>query len=338
MQALFHHACRVEEENGRYRPYRFTEEQLAALGKLLPAFEKNGRCAAGISMKFRTDADEISFSYEYTVFYTKTGGFDIYENGEMTETRALPERSEQGRFVYRKRAKGACEIEIFLPANAEMTLWDFELGNWHAVSAPRGKIIFYGDSLTQSAYTTTPSLSFATITAGLLEKDYCNRGIGSLFYNASYLIEDGEAADTVFVQFGGNDLIAHTATNKVVMEGGSMRYRTADEIPQVTAAAREYLARIKALYPGARLFVSTRIPHAEVLTGERKRANDAFDCAITEIAEELGFVLIPGAGVMPGISTGRVADGAHFDALGGALAAISLAKKMKNSVDKQPKE
>lgn len=331
MKALFHHACRVEEEGGKYRPYRFTEAQLSALGKILPAFEKNGRCAAGISLKFETEAEEIAFSYEYTVFYTQTGGFDVYENGVLVESLALPQHSENGRFCYRKRAAGRVAFEIYLPANAEMTLWDFALGAWAPIAPQKKQILFYGDSLTQSAYTTTPSLSFVPLCARMLDADHLNRGIGSLFYDASYLVAEEIDADTVFVQFGGNDLIARTASNKVVMAGGEIQYRGEDEVPRLAENARAYLAKLRELFPRARLFVSTRIPHCEVLEGERKRANDAFNRAIRTVAKELGYCLVEGDSLLPHTANCRVEDGAHLNALGGAMMALELAKKLQEN-------
>lgn len=47
--------------------------------------------------------------------------------------------------------------------------------------------------------------------------DYINRGIGSLFYDASYL-DDSEGLKPwkVFVEFRGNDLVKHDENNDVV--------------------------------------------------------------------------------------------------------------------------
>ena len=327
MKDLFHNVYDVKEQDGRYIPMRFTDRQLASLGEINPMFEQFGRCAAGASLVFDTDAEEISFSYQYTIRYTKTGGFDVYENGQLFHNMPLPEETCEGVFRYRKKSAGTTRIEIYLPANAEMALWDFCIGAYSPVAAPSGKqVLYYGDSLTQSAYTCTPSLSFATIAARRTSTRFLNRGVGSLFYDERALDEnDNVKPDIIFCEFGGNDFIRHENGNVVFVEG-KVQYNDMEDLPLLIAKAEAYLLKLKRIYPNAKIYVISKIWYAAEVPQQRQIVEDAYIAKIQILTRKLGLPCIDGYTLGAHIRECHAQDGIHFNALGGVLVADSLVK------------
>jgi hypothetical protein len=327
MKNLFHNVYDVAEQDGRYRPVRFTDRQLASLYEINPMFKQFGRCAAGVSLVFDTDAEEISFSYQYTILYTRIGGFDVYENGQLFCNRPLPAESCEGVFRYRKESEGTTRIEIYLPSNAEMTVWDFNFGAYTPVAEPQGKLIlYYGDSMTQSAYTGTPSLSFATLAARRTSSRFINRGVGSLFYDERALDEnDTVQPDIVFSQFAGNDLIKHK-NGEVVFVDGKVQYNDMDALPELMDNAKAYLKKLQRIYPDAKIYVISRIWRALELSPQRIEVEKAYIAETKKLAHELGLNYIEGDTLGAHIRECHAQDEIHFTALGGAMVADSLVK------------
>lgn len=331
MRELFHHVCDVIEENGRFRPTRFTDWQIDRLYEIHKDYGDNASGVAGASIMFYTTASEISFNYKCKLKFNLASGFDIYENGRMITTQTLPIEDCEGVFTYKKKNEGETLIEIFLPGNAEGEYWNFNLGEFKTMSSAGKKlIVYYGDSLTQSAYVRTPSLNFAQITSRMLDADFVNRGIGSLYYNASYLDEnDTLKPDVVMVQFGANDLVARDEKNDVVVIDGVAQFRTVKDLDFIIANARAYLTRIKEIYPKAKICVTTCIYKDYIPEDTTRELAIALSGALRSLAKELEITLIEGDGLLPALDECRVEDKIHFTALGGALVAINLAKYLK---------
>ncbi len=319
--SLFHHACTVEKTDGVWIPRRFSREQIDRLTEFSQFYGDAARCAAGISLRFVTDAREISFRYRYTVLYTKFGGFDVYENGQLRKNIPLPEESATGIFTYRRETAGTvgtAELEIFLPANAELALYDVSLGNF-SVCPPTDepRVLFYGDSLTQSAYTQTPSLSFPTVASRLSGCDYINRGIGSLFYNETYLIDaDTQSPDTVVVFLGGNDLVCHDENNRARIVDGRAVWHTVDDIPMLIEKAERYLEKMRMLYPLARIIVITSPVDEKADNGDRGITAQTYASALCSLVRNMGLTLVRGNALCPQEQDCYVSDGVHFNARG----------------------
>ncbi len=327
--ALFHHACAVEEVNGVWIPRRFSREQIDRLTAFSPFYGDVARCAAGISLRFMTDARELSFRYRYTVLYTKFGGFDVYENGQLRKNIPLPEESSTGVFTYQRETDGLGELEIFLPANAEVALDAFALGNFCLCNPSSQRcILFYGDSLTQSAYVPTPSLSFPTIAARLLGYDYINRGIGSLFFDETYLIEaDTLAAQEVVVLLGGNDLVCHDGSNRACIVDGRAVWHTIDDVPMLLEKAERYLDKMRKLYPSARITVITSPEDVAHWAADRAMTAQAYEAGLYALALDLGMTAVHGNALCPTDPDYRV-DGVHFNGRGAQVVGERLAAVM----------
>lgn len=327
-EKLFRGACRFVTANDRITPYRFTEAQTAALHRLSEGYGRLARCAAGIWMEFETDAAEISFSCRTEDLYTSIGGFDFYEDGVLTETVALPQGSSEMQIRYRKKASGKVRMRIYLPANAEVTLWDLSLGDWAFAPMPEGpSVLFYGDSITQSAYITEPSLSFAARVGRRLDALTVNRGIGSLYYDASVLDPEGDPVcpQIVFSEYGANDLVRRE-NGEVVYSDGLPVYFKENELEPQLEKAEEFLKRLRSIYSNARIIVITLLWS----TAERKHARlyEAYRSGIEKIAERLQLQVLSGSELVPHDERYFVKDGTHLNAEGNRSAAAVISERL----------
>ena len=332
MKTLFHNVYDVKEENGRYCPVRFNDRQIQLLGEIHPNFGAYAHAEAGVSLVFDTEAEEFSFSYEYRICYTSIGGFDVYENGQLLYNEPLPSVSCEAIFQYKKLSKGKTRIEIYLPANAQMTFWDFSLGKFSFVASDAEKLIlYYGDSLTQSAYICTPSLSFPTVASRKTATRFINRGIGSLFYEESALDEyDTVQPDVIFSEFGCNDLVKHE-NNQVVLVDGQVQYNDKDAIPELVLKAEAYLRKMQNVYPKAKICVISKIWSVSETTPQRMEVEKQYILEIEMLAQRLGMDYIEGYTLGSHIKDCYAADGIHLSALGGKMVGDSLAEYIQKS-------
>ena len=206
---LFHHCLRVSCENGVWQPQRFAEQTLAFYEELDEGKKLRAHSTAGITMDFVTDAEEISFSYESYGFCRPFVNFDIYENNVLMKTVKEPEYSREGRVLYRKQSKGQTRITIYLPQCVWLGVKELSLGDWKPVEEKKKRILFLGDSITQGMTVSAPSQSFPVLTAGYLQYDYINQGVGGYVFCADSLKETAAAKpDRAIVAYGTNDYSA----------------------------------------------------------------------------------------------------------------------------------
>ncbi len=331
-EKLFHHALDVVCEDGTYRPRRFTQKQTDALAVLAPLFGQTSRAAAGISLKCYTSAETVSFSYSLTYAPQRVSGLDVYENGVLFHNELLPEEdTAEARFTYRKQTAGEILLEIVLPGAAEMRFRNLDFGAWRPYDAS-GKplVLWYGDSITQSTAVTTPSLTFPALSSRLAEAEYVNRGIGSLYFDASVLDEnDPLRPDIIMVELGSNDIVMHDAEKKVVRVDGKVQYCTEEDLPGLMDCAREYLCELRRIYPDARIVVMSMLWDC-VEGNERYRQADAiYRVALEKLVRELSLDYIDGLTLMPHLEQCCLEDRTHLSLIGSLATAQSLVKYLK---------
>lgn len=206
---LFHHCLHVVHENGAWKPERFLEQSMKFYENLDEGKKVRAHAAAGITMDFVTDAEEIGFSYESYGFCRPFVNFDIYENDIFMRTIREPEYSREGRITYRKQAKGESRVTIYLPQCVWLGVKELSLGDWKPVEERGKRILFLGDSITQGMTVSSPSQSFPVLTARYLQKDYINHGVGGYVFCSDSLMEvEAAKADCAIVAYGTNDYSA----------------------------------------------------------------------------------------------------------------------------------
>ncbi len=333
IQKLFHHVLDVVQEDGRYRPRRFTQRQTEALAALDPWFGQTSHTASGVSLKCYTAAEAVSFAYSLTYATQRVSGFDVYENGLLVHHEPLPLADmAAAQFVYHKETAGEILLEIVLPSAAQVQLWDLDFGAWRPYD-PAGKplVLWYGDSLTQSTSVANPSLTFASLSSRLAEVEYVNRGIGSLYYEPSVLDEkDPLCPAVILVELGCNDLVKHDADKRVVYVDGQAQYCGEEDVPALMNTARAYLEKLRRIYPGAKIFVLSPLWTCEDLDESCLRANAAYRLAIEKLTLELGLGFIDGSTLMPHLPQCCVEDKVHLSLVGSLATAQSLVPYLRN--------
>lgn len=211
ISSLFHHVALVSENEGWYEPLRFSPERIADYEQNRP-YAPYSRCAAGVTLEFETEADEIAFDYEMLPFsagksldgYSTSDVFDVYENGAYALT--VSPAIHKGRFRYRKQNPGRVRFCIYTPVGAMVRFSRFSLGDFSPVPAPPRKLLIVGDSISQGLFGTHPSLSAAARLSRELDADLLNASIGGDCFRPGLIPEDLPwRPDAIVVELGTND-------------------------------------------------------------------------------------------------------------------------------------
>ena len=207
---FLHGCCGFFSLNGRIGFSRFTEEQLMFYSNHSDSHFVASHSSAGIYLDFITDEPEISFQYR---MYRERGiellnsGFDIWEDDKFGAHIAVCDTTDDVTVSYRRNNIKSSRIRIYFPNGNDLLMDNFSIGQVEPVTKRNKRIIFYGDSITQSAYIATPSLSWYVPMAEYLEAEYINRGIGSMIFDENSLpASDPIQPDIIIVEYGANDL------------------------------------------------------------------------------------------------------------------------------------
>lgn len=312
---LLHGCCGTYRLDDRMGFSRFTAEQLRYYTDRSGDDFVRSHASAGIYLECITDAEEISFTYRVYAkkgFYRIQSGFDIWENGVLTAGYSPDLTGNEAEVHYSRQQKEPSVIRITFPSGVIVLPGTFSLGNAVPTAQKPKKILFYGDSLTQSAYMANPSLSWHVPVCQWMESEGLNRGIGSMIYDAASLPTDTDCLpETIFVEYGGNDLYRIPDTDKAL------------------AQAEAYLQKLRRLYPGAETYVIT--PDLGPRTGgtaEKWAREDAYCVSLAGIARRYGMIPLAGRELIPPMPVLYFEDMTHFNEGGSAIFANHLLHAM----------
>lgn len=315
----FLHGCTgIYEIDGLRGFSRFTAEELEYYSLRSDADFVRSHAPAGMYLEFMTDAPEISFTYRlYRArgFYVMTSGFDIWENGIFSANYAVdPECSDEVTVTYRRKSAEASVVRIYFPSGCVVLPVSFSLG--HAAMPDSGsrkskRILFCGDSITQSAYIPTPSLSWYAFAADALNAEYVNRGIGSMIFDPESLpTHDDYAPDYVFIEYGSNDL-GKVPDNETAL-----------------SSAKAWLVKMCGLYPEAQKICI--LPDFTPCGREEAQIRQDSYCAeLNRICADFGIPAFSSAPLIPNLDVMFCADHVHFSEAGSAVFANRLLEAMK---------
>jgi|GEM_PF-1659195 len=320
---FLHNLCGTFTLDGDMGYSRFTAGQLDYYGRRSDLDFVRSHTSAGVFLECVTDAEEISFVYR---IHTEKGawmdrsGIDIWENGIFSENIPLVITDSEWISVrYARREKEPSRVRICFPNGVIFLPKDFELGNAQPTPKKDRLILFYGDSLTQSAYIRTPSLSWYGYVAEYLGAEYINRGIGSMIFEAGSLPDETDLEpDMIFIEYGGND---------------------AAKTPDNDSAERnaiEWIDKLEELYPNAEkycILTDFRCPGDGSENDVRLHDLCARHAGICTLR---GIPYIHGRELIPAIEGLFIEDRVHFNEAGSAIVANNLIIKLnqirKNSL------
>ena len=314
-----HGCCGTYELDGCTGFSRFTEEELSYYSARSDMDFVRSHTTAGIWLECVTDAPEVSFTYRLyreKGIYVIGSGFDIWENDQFGAVyRIDPQNTDTVTVSYPRRCSEPSRIRIHFTGGSVVLMDKFYLGNAVPAEKKKKQILFYGDSITQSAYIPTPSLSWSNLLAGWLGAEHINRGIGSMIFEAPALPSAPDCSpDLLLIEYGCND-IAKTPDNETAR-----------------VLAEEWLAGICRLYPavpkccilpdfvpqeGVQEDYWTRLPH--------------YCAALAELCAARGIIAISGRSLIPAIPVLFYGDHIHFNEAGSALFAGNLLNTLRQN-------
>jgi len=237
--------ARVEEINGEFRFYRFTEAQTEAYRNSGNTdFYNKSFATSGVRLAFRTDAKTLSFTYRLEIGSSRAYGyFDLFLNGSLTNHFGVEGKEMTGGSVCIDLGEGEVDVELYLPWSRAAILSNISLEGGELLLPKKRShtMLAFGDSITQGYDALYPSLSYATALARLLDADSINKGIGGeRFFPALLDSRDEIDPDYITVAYGTNDW-SHNPRERFV------------------ADCCAFYEKLSALYPSAKIFAITPI-------------------------------------------------------------------------------
>ena len=210
IKAITKGVTKVEQENGYYRFFRFTEAQSQVYVKAgIQDFYNKSFGSAGVRLAFRTDSKRVAFHFRTKkASACSSAWFDVYENKVLIKHFGFSDDNNQEGQVEILLQAGESDVEIYLPWSACTDLSNVEVDD-NAKLVPlqrKKKMLCFGDSITHGYYAEYPSLTYAAHIARLLDADEINKGIGGERFRPELLDDpDPIIPDVITVGYSTND-------------------------------------------------------------------------------------------------------------------------------------
>ncbi len=214
-------AVRVEEADGQFRFYRFTEEQERRYESYDPALYQKCYATAGIVLRFQTDSPRMRLQVTALKSTSRTyfaadvlrdgvfigavenfSGMDL--SGDYT-THEFPLGTYNKTFDL---GYGTKTVTVYLPWSVDLRLDGLTLedGSFVLPAVRDKKLLVFGDSISQGYDALHPMDRYPVALAKRLGAEECNKAIGGeFFWPALAKMKDPFAPDYIAVAYGTND-------------------------------------------------------------------------------------------------------------------------------------
>jgi hypothetical protein len=251
-QWLFNRLTVTKTPNG-WIPTRFTEVQRQEYGK--NEFHRlRTQCPAGVSLRFRTNAQWVRLSYTILSLVRDYAAFDLFVDEVWTSSESYEALSQGARTTTFSLSghTGMHVITIYLPHNVELELHDLEFAPEsvvETVESPARRLLCLGDSISQGMAAQHPANTYPVLIANALHIQLLNQAVGGYMFNADSLDADiAYRPDVITVAYGTNDWA---------------RYTTLIEFRD---HCRTYLHKLVSIFPESQIFVMTPIWRGDLHT------------------------------------------------------------------------
>ena len=307
---LLHGCCGTYSIDGYTGFSRFTPDSLAYYSERSDMDFIRSHAMAGISLECVTEVPEISFTYRlWKSFYLMNSGIDLWENDVFAaHWQVDPAETGDVTVTYRRKTRGPSRIRLVFPNGCVLLPLEFRLGDARPTAKRERTILFYGDSITQSAYIPNPSLSWYHPVADHLEAECINRGIGSMIFDEASLPDETDCRpDRIFIEYGANDL-GKTPDNETAL-----------------ASAAAWMKKLCRLYPEAEKYVL--LPDFFPEEGESEAIllrRDSYCDGLAAIGSSHVMHVLSGRPLIPALPSLYCSDLVHFNEAGSAVFANRL--------------
>lgn len=250
LRSITRGAVRIEETDGAFHFYRFTETQTNhyhAAGQM----DFYARChnTAGVRFAFSTTSRKLSFDYSINTRARDLAFFDVYQDGAMIAHIGEKPATKDRKHAEVSLREGEKQIEVYFPWSASATLFEVELDDGATLTPVHRKrfAIHFGDSITQGYDADYPSLSYAQRIGRMLDMDAVNKAIGGDTFCPDILLTEPEPLnpELITVAYGTNDW-SHDVTK--------------DELRD---SCRRFCQALSKFYPQAKIAVISPIWRAD---------------------------------------------------------------------------
>lgn len=308
-------ALRIEEIDGCTHFSRFTKEQEEVYVRV--GRSPRERATSSVLLDFSTDSESISLKYKVerasaTDFYY----FDLYENDVM-----IHHEGESSAEVYHgsfslRLGRGEKRVRLYMPWSFGLIIEELALddGAFFRRTERTRKALILGDSITQGASATYPSLCYANAIIDDLSLDAINQGISGEIFRAENLgsvpVCDPEI---ITVAYGTNDWNPN---------GWSV----------TEANANAYFTRLTELYPKAKIIYISPLWRADE-NDARSDVSFREHCdRLIAIARAHGIFTVDGRTLTPHVTSMYHDECLHPNDLGFTQYARTLVKAIKNAI------
>ena len=241
-------ALRVEQNaEGEIALLRFTEEQFALYESVNKDFFRKAYSTAG--MRLEMDTDAASIKLRYATKYASSRRFyyiDVFVDGVMVQHFGHSDVEEVKSSLTVNLPEGMHRVCFYLPNLTELRIRSLELSDGATFSPVKRplKLLCYGDSITQGYDAEFSSQSYANLLADKLGAKVVNQGIGGEVFRPELVTPLGYDPDIITVAYGTNDWSTRT-------------------LERTLNASKGFYAKLRALYPKAKIFAITPIWRAD---------------------------------------------------------------------------
>ena len=243
IQSITRGAVRVQEKDGWFDFFRFTEEQEQYYTHDSD-FYKKSFATSGVRFSFCTNSQCLAFDFQLFAGSSRPyGWFDLYENGAMVKHFGFENAEISSGHVALSLSEGEKLVELYFPWSRRTELRNVTLDDGATLTPAyrQRKMLAFGDSITQGYDATYPSQSYVCRLARMLDADVIDKGIGGDVFCPDLLkTADDVSPEIITVAYGTNDWCRRDPNE----------YRE---------NCRLFYTRLSALYPAAKIFAVTPI-------------------------------------------------------------------------------
>lgn len=304
-------AVEIWEEQDGLHFGKCTKAQLSAWAQTDVGLLNNATPTTGVRLDFHTDSDFVKISLG------SIGKYEVKIDGVFKEQLRLINDNEPKEITLDLGKKGEGKHLVFtLPSHriagviAGLEISDGAYVKPHAFDR---KILFVGDSITQGHNSVYDTSSYAYQLSDYFNADSVIQGIGGAFFVPKTVLPTRYTPDIVFIAYGTNDF---------------MRLKTIDELEK---NAKEYIAKMQALYKGAKIFVISPIWRMDENEPQEIGTFNACCASVKKVAQSLGAELIDGDKLIPHFPE-FMADSVHPNDLGFSTYALNVLKQLKGKI------
>ena len=241
LSVAFGYESYIQDEKG-IRLYHMRTEHAAFISSFNEIWGIRAHSGAGIYLDFYTDSSYFGFAYDQAV----EGSSQIWYYFEiLIDGKSVALIGEYDTAVRQGEHRiqlptGTHHVTLVFPNmfNARLTKVELSDGASLSPAVKKGKLVFYGDSITQGYHSKMPALCYVHRIGVQTDYEAFNLGVGGAIFDPRLIdMQTFIRPDAVFVAYGTNDW---------------MRVITPEDF---TKNVRAFLDALKKLYPTQPIFV-----------------------------------------------------------------------------------